>query len=136
MQTHAGKCLCGAVQFSVTDAEMHHHACHCSMCRRWGSGPMFAAAVAKVTFTGEEDLQRYRSSDWAERGFCKHCGSHLFYFLAPANQYFMSVGAFDDAGAFALTREIYVDQKTGGYSFAGEHERWTEAETLAHFSGG
>ena len=136
MQTHAGKCLCGAVRFSATEVETHHHACHCSMCRQWGSGPMLAAAVGEVTFSGEDNLQRYRSSDWAERGFCKRCGSHLFYFLVPADQYFMSVGAFEDAGAFALTREIFVDHKADGYSFAGEHERWTEAQTLAHFAGG
>ena len=135
MQVHEGKCLCGAVVFSAKNVETHHHACHCGMCRRWGSGPMLAAAVDAVSFIGEENLQRYRSSDWAERGFCKRCGSNLFYFLAPANQYFMSVGKFDDAGAFELTREIFVDHQAAGYSFAGEHERWTQAQTLAHFAG-
>lgn len=136
MQAHAGRCLCGAVTFSAKNVEHRHHACHCSMCRRWGSGPMLAAAVGEVSFTGEEHLHRYRSSDWAERGFCKRCGSNLFYFLGPAQQYFMSVGAFDEADAFLLTREIFVDHQAPGYSFDGQHERWTEAETLAHFAGG
>lgn len=136
MQAHAGKCLCGAVKFSTKTVETHHHACHCGMCRRWGGGPMLAAAAEGVTFSGEEHLRRYSSSEWAERGFCERCGSHLFYFLAPAAAYFISVGAFDDPKAFTLTREIFVDHQPSGYAFSGQHERWTEAETLAHYAGG
>jgi len=32
-----------------------------------------------VSFAGEENVAVYKSSDWAERGFCKQCGTHLFY---------------------------------------------------------
>ena len=30
-------------------------------------------------FNGEENIERYSSSAWAERGFCKRCGSSLLY---------------------------------------------------------
>ena len=132
-----GGCLCGAVRFEVSGKLRDVAVCHCSMCRKWhgAPGPYTDAERRNMRFLRDEGLGWYTSSSFARRGFCKRCGSHLFYFLAPANQYFMSVGAFEDAGAFALTREIFVDQKTAGYSFAGEHERWTEAQTLAHFAG-
>ncbi len=96
---------------------------------------MFATAAEEVTFNDTANIQRYASSDWAQRGFCKHCGTSLFYFLIPANRYFMSVGAFDDASAFKLTLEIFADLQPRGYAFAGDLERWSEAETLARFSG-
>jgi len=31
---------------------------------------------------------------------------------------------------FQLVREIFIDQKPSGYAFAGNPERWTEAETF------
>jgi len=97
---------------------------------------MFAAMADKVTFEGEDNLIRYASSDWAERGFCRRCGSHLFYYLKPDDQYSMCVGAFDDASPFALAREIYVDHQPRGYAFAGDLERLTEAQVLALYADG
>jgi hypothetical protein len=128
----SGKCLCGAVRFEADQVETHHHACHCSMCRRWSGGaPFFAAATRSVAFASTESLGRYQSSEWAERGFCRSCGTTLFYYLKPAQTYMMSVGAFDDPSPFRLAREIFIDHKPEGYAFAGDHPRWTEAETLA-----
>jgi hypothetical protein len=128
----SGRCLCGAVAFQAEGVETEHHACHCGMCRRWSGGaPFFGASVAAVHFTGEEHLGRFASSSWAERGFCKLCGTTLFYFLKPAQQYTLSVGAFDDVAPFQLAREIFIDHKPGGYALAGEHPRLTEREILA-----
>ncbi len=84
-----------------------------------------------VTFRSEDKLGRFASSDWAERGFCKVCGTPMFYRFIRANAYMMSIGVFDDASPFKLTREIFIDKKPDGYAIAGDHERWTEAETLA-----
>lgn len=132
-----GKCLCGAVRFTAASAEPHFHACHCGTCRRWtGGGPMLATRAQGVEFEGAEHLERYDSSDWAERGFCRKCGTNLFYFLKPAQQYILSLGAFEDAGTFELAGEIYVDRKPAYYALAGDHERLTEAEFLARISPG
>jgi hypothetical protein len=101
------------------------------MCRRWSGGSgFFGARCAGVTFAGADCLGRFVSSAWAERGFCKTCGTTLFYFLKPTETYTMSVGVFDDQRPFRLVREIFIDQKPSGYAFAGDHERWTEAETF------
>jgi hypothetical protein len=130
-----GKCLCGAVRFTATEVETEHHACHCGMCRRWSGGsPLFCAATKTATFEGEDKLGRFDSSDWAQRGFCKHCGTVLFYFLKPTQMYLMSVGAFDDQSPFKLVREIFIDRKPEGYAFSGDHPRWTEAETFARLT--
>src|SRR6187549_2791530 len=79
-----GHCLCGAVTFTAEKVETEHHACHCGMCRRWSGGaPLMCTAVENVSFTGEDKLKRYDSSQWAQRGFCGECGTSLFYFLKP-----------------------------------------------------
>jgi hypothetical protein len=104
------------------------------MCRRWSGGaPFFGVTVGQVTFQGSEHLARFASSEWAERGFCKTCGSSLFYFLKPSQQYTLGVGTFDDPSQFELAREIFIDHKPGGYALAGDHPRLTEAEVFAEY---
>jgi hypothetical protein len=135
MTTQTGRCLCGAVQYTAEDLEAHYHACHCGMCRRWTGGPFLVAAAGKVSFQDTRHLGRYRSSEWAERGFCTKCGSSLYYLLAEADQYLVAAGTLDSAEELSLGREIFVDCKMRGYDFAGDHERLTEAQTIAFFNG-
>ena len=71
-----GSCLCGAVHFTAAHCDNHVGACHCNMCRKWGGGPFLEVACGnEVSFEGEDNISVYQSSDWAERGFCKNCGS-------------------------------------------------------------
>ena len=125
-----GRCLCGAVTFTATDVDPHFHICHCGMCRRHAGAPTMSVSVGGIRFEGEADILRYKSSDFAERGTCKTCGSHLFYHLFQPDMYIMSIGAFDDQSQFTMGGEIYIDNKPAGYAFAGDHPRETEAEFL------
>ena len=109
----SGRCLCGAVRFVAEGVESEFDACHCGMCRRWTGGPFFTSRAQSVVFEGTAALVRYPSSDWAERGFCRFCGSTLFYYLKPTETFAMSVGAFDDSSAFRLSEEYLHRQKTG-----------------------
>jgi hypothetical protein len=131
---YTGRCLCGGVTFTVEDADARVNACHCGMCRRWCGGPFFAVRSRGVRFAGEDAVGRFASSDWAERGFCTRCGSALFYYLKPSGTHMLSLGVFDDPTPFRLAREIFIDRKPGCYALAGEHPRWTEAETFARLA--
>lgn len=126
-----GGCLCGAVRFTARDVHTEFHVCQCRMCQRWGGGPAFAVETGSMEFEGADALVRFASSDWAERGFCGRCGSNLFYFLKPRNQYMAWTGAFDDPTQFTLTGEIFVDEPHAHFAFAGDHPRQTAAEVIA-----
>ncbi len=81
-----GHCLCGGIEVSAGDHK-EVGLCHCSTCRRWSGGPLFAVHCGKeVRFRGLTPVA-YRSSEWAERGFCPTCGTHLFYHLLPTDEY-------------------------------------------------
>ncbi|MFT7653150.1 MAG: hypothetical protein ACI9ON_004351 [Limisphaerales bacterium] len=131
-----GKCLCGAVSFEANEIDPHVHACHCSMCRTWTGGPMMAASVGEISFKGEESIARYASSEWAERGFCKQCGTSLFYRLKEQDMYIMATGCFDEADQFDLAGEIFFDEKPSSYNFAGDHPRLTGEEFMASLQEG
>lgn len=127
-----GQCLCGAVKVRITPPALVIEACHCTMCRRWGGGPFLSLRmVTDPDIEGMEQIARYRSSAWAERGFCRACGTHLFYYYAPKSGYSFTAGLFPGAETFPLVEEIFIDDKPPCYSFAGDRERLTGAEVLA-----
>lgn len=122
-----GGCLCGAVRLRAELPGPDFGACHCTMCRRWTGSALLAMTVpvAKVEWLqGEAQITRYQSSDWAERAFCRLCGSGLWYRVnAPelhAEVIEIPVGLFDDADGLAMTSEIYIDRKPDSWAFAGE----------------
>lgn len=135
-----GGCLCGAVRYTLSEEPTKIGACHCSMCRRW-SGGIYLASEAKpdgMAIDGTENLTVFKSSDWAERGFCNKCGSSLFYRVtAPGPMhgvYHFGVGTLDDAAQAELNLELFIDQKPKGYSFAQNTNQMTQAEVEAMFA--
>jgi hypothetical protein len=41
---------------------------------------------------GLQYVRTYASSEWAERGFCSQCGTHLFYRVIKGEFYAVPVG--------------------------------------------
>lgn len=129
-----GRCLCGSVEYTASEQMEDYGVCHCDACRRWASGPFFATnGDASIKFKGEENISRYKSSDWAERGFCKNCGSNLFYYLVPTGQYMMAVGTLDDQASLIMHTEVFIDEKPASYDFANETEKMTGEEVFAFY---
>ena len=130
-----GSCLCGAVSLSTTSIDRHIAACHCSMCRKWGGGALLAVECGSdVSFGGEENIGVYQSSEWAERGFCKQCGSHLYYRLKQNHQYYIPAGIFDNDEGLVFAHQVFIDEKPAYYSFANETKNITGAELFAQFA--
>ena len=134
-KTMSGGCLCGAVRFAATPKNGEFGACHCSMCRRWAAGPFFAMECeGAVNVANPSELGVYRSSQWAERCFCKRCGTVLFYRLVDKGFYAVSAEAFDDRTGFAFTSQIFIDEKPSYYEFANKTHNMTGAEVFAAFA--
>jgi hypothetical protein len=124
-----GSCLCGAVNFSASKASKSMGACHCGMCRKWGGGPLLVVPCeSEVSFSGEDNISVFDSSDWAERGFCKQCGSHLFYRLKKSHEHFIPVGLFDNQDSFSFERQACIDRKPSFYTFENKTTNMTEAQ--------
>ena len=129
-----GGCLCGKVTFTARTVNPHVGSCHCGMCQRWIGGPNLSVDCGTdVTFQGQENISVYHSSDWAERGFCKHCGSSLFYHLRQHNSYIIPTGIFDDNSPFIFDQQIFIDEKPAFYDFANTTKNMTGAEVFAQY---
>ncbi|MFW5432042.1 MAG: GFA family protein [Methylophilaceae bacterium] len=130
-----GKCLCGAVAVTAKTMDTEVGACHCNMCRKW-TGGIFLVVDCKdqVEFTDEENISVYNSSEWAERGFCAKCGTHLFYRLKENNQHFMPSELFDTDTKLHFGHQIFIEEKPKYYAFANDTKNMTGKELFAQFT--
>jgi hypothetical protein len=125
-----GGCLCGKVRFRVTGKLADVLACHCRQCRRM-SGHYYAATAAPndaLQITESAGLAWYRSSEASRRGFCRDCGSSLFFDHGPDEPIGIAAGAFDADPPFRLAAHIYTDEAGGYYRIGDDAAKYTQAE--------
>lgn len=136
MQTeHRGACLCGAVSVQILASSPTMGACHCKTCRAWSGGPFMSVEYHDVPqIQGMEHVTVYSSSDWAERGFCSRCGTHLFYRLKEGSFYALSVGLFQEGTQWPFDLQVFIDQKPQNYQFANTTRTMTGEEVFNAWS--
>jgi hypothetical protein len=125
MRLIRGKCLCGAVAFEADCDRSKADACHCGQCRRW-SGHFWASVnVRRENFRylrGEENVGWYRTSAFVRRGFCKTCGSALFWqpdrHPEHGHIFSISAGSLDQPTGLHLAEHIFVGEKGDYYDLA------------------
>lgn len=111
-----GRCLCGDIRYTITGDLRDAHICHCSQCRRQ-SGHAIAAASAlrtSVAIDGAENLSWFSASDAARRGFCRTCGSMLFW-DDGGTELSINLGALDAPTGARVTSHIFVADKGDYY---------------------
>ncbi len=96
-----GGCLCGAVRYRATEPALRCVLCHCADCRRHSGAPCLGFvhfSLDAFTWIGREPT-RYRSSRFAERGFCPVCGSTLsMHEEVLGDRVQVALGSLDDPG--------------------------------------
>lgn len=127
MTVFSGRRLCGAVADEAKGESAHADACHCAMRRRWSghcwaSVNVTAADLRIVRGEEEENVGWFRSSEEAGRGFCKSCGSALFWRPDRHPDYShlisISAGSLDAPTGGRLTKHIFVGSKGDYYDIA------------------
>lgn len=117
-EVRSGSCLCGAVRFSTSGALRGVVYCHCSQCRKQ-SGHYYAStnvADAKIEIQGLDNLTWYAASDVARRGFCRTCGSLLFWKHNQLDEISVMAGAFEQPSRLQGECHIFVAGKGDYYS--------------------
>jgi hypothetical protein len=116
--THSGRCLCGGVRYRVRGALRDAIACHCTQCRRTSGhyAAMTSAASEDLMLTSSATLVWYRSSATAERGFCRVCGSNLFWKPEGEGSIAITAGTLDAPTGIKVMEHIFVADKGDYYS--------------------
>ena len=82
MTSLRGSCLCGGVQFELTEVPETLRYCHCESCKKLSGGIGTVNARVKSSSVriveGEELLQTFEPAEGSAKTFCLSCGSNLF----------------------------------------------------------
>jgi hypothetical protein len=124
---HTGRCLCGAVGYTVSGPMRDVINCHCHRCRRWTGHHMAAtsATVDDIAVTGE--VSWYRPDEHAAYGFCAACGSSLFWQASDEpERWSICAGALDPPTQLVTAEAWWVSEASDYHVRPELPERATE----------
>ena len=110
---HTGGCQCGAVRYALYAEPDNPHVCHCRMCQK-AFGNYFAplAGVRLGDFAwvkGEPGV--FHSSEAVERGFCRDCGTPLFFRYTDRDRISVALGSLDDPSRVVPANQFGVESR-------------------------
>ena len=132
VKPYEGGCLCGAVRYRATSAPMRGVICHCSMCRRHSGAPVLAFAhfvATDFTWTRGQPT-RFRSSKFAERGFCSTCGSTVsMHESVLADRVQIAVGSLDEPSRVRIDDHVWTGQAIDWLHIVDQLPRFARSST-------
>ena len=131
---YSGGCQCGAVRWHATEVGDNPHLCHCRMCQK-AHGNMFADLVRikaeHLTWTRGK-ASEFNSSDLAARGFCRDCGTPLYYRALSGPSLSMSIASFDTPHAIPIRYEMGLEGRHPDFRpLPGAEQVGTTEEAMA-----
>ncbi|PSJ61868.1 GFA family protein [Kumtagia ephedrae] len=128
-EVHTGSCNCGAIRFRTTGRLRDVIYCHCSQCRKQ-TGHFYAATNvtdADLLVEGTDNITWFQSSSAAKRGFCRTCGSALFWKLDGDPTISVMAGLFDHPTGLSGTCHIFVSDKGDYYELTDGLPRFEQS---------
>jgi hypothetical protein len=125
-----GHCLCGAVLFALHPPVRNVAICHCRQCARWTGYAVAATAVAPENLairSGADEIKWFSSSTHAERGFCRICGSSLFWKPADGTRIAVLAGTLDPPTGLTVAAHIFVDDKSDFYEIVDDAPQYSQS---------
>jgi DNA-binding winged helix-turn-helix (wHTH) protein len=127
-----GGCLCGDIRYRITEPALDTLVCHCRMCQKF-SGSVFSVgsvyATDAVVFTRGAPSY-YKSSPFAERGFCAKCGSSLTFRpqLPPVTAEWegwilIEIGTLDNPASNLPTWQLGIESQLPWFDIRLGHKR-------------
>ena len=127
-EEHSGHCLCGAVRFQTRGRLRDVIACHCTQCRRQ-TGHFYAATNVLddgLTVEGGDNVTWYRASNIASRGFCRTCGSALFWKGDNSDYTSIMAGTFDQPTGLRIGVHIFCADKGDYYEITDDAPQFAQ----------
>ena len=83
-------------------------------------GPHTKALKVNITITKDDGLAWYKSSNIAQRGFCRECGSSLFWEPFELDSTGIIAGSLDSPTGLKTIGHIFVGEKLDFYEIVDE----------------
>jgi hypothetical protein len=111
-----GVCLCGGVAYRAEGPVHHASHCYCTMCQKQhGAAAGSYANVGSAGYVierGAELVTEYASSELGRRGFCRVCGSNLFWRSTDSpDRIAVTLGTLEPEYDGPVERELFTETK-------------------------
>lgn len=127
-----GGCLCGAIRYRSALPPVRCLICHCECCRKHSGAPCLSFVhfpVEGFSWTGVEPA-RYRSSRYAERGFCSTCGSTVsMHEEVLGDRVQIAVGSLDDPGTVRPEDHVWTGSQLPWLDIRDDLPRFAKSST-------
>ena len=108
-----GGCQCGAVRYALYAEPTEASICHCRMCQK-----AFGNYFAPLTGVRLDDLVWtrgapgvFKSSELVERGFCRDCGTPLFFRYLIRDRISISIGSLDRPERITIEMQYGIESR-------------------------
>lgn len=121
---HGGRCLCGAIRYTVAAPLRPAIACHSRECRKTSGHYVVATSALRerVSIAGESSW--HDSSACLQRGFRPDCGSCLFR-DGPGRAMPIHASSLDDPSRPNIAGQIFCADKGDYYEIVDGHPQAT-----------
>lgn len=121
-----GACLCGKVQWELSNAKLMV-GCHCTRCQRWTGSSHTMTVISEpsdLEFTkGRELVKKFHEEGFADRYFCTNCGSGIY--VDGGKKVYVGAGGTKNLDA-KITSHIQVAHKAPWDEIAGSAPQFPE----------
>jgi hypothetical protein len=109
----SGGCQCGAVRYEWVENPAYSSVCYCRMCQKASGQPFMGLTGGKIEHLkwtrGAPSF--FRSSNMAQRGFCKDCGTPLTYAFDGNGRISVTINSLDDPEAMPPTKQYGTESE-------------------------
>ncbi|MCW9027946.1 MAG: GFA family protein [Kangiella sp.] len=122
-----GSCLCGEVQFDISDNFESFYLCHCSRCRK-ATGTVHGANLFNTKATlnwlqGKQLVKRYNLPDTRfTKSFCSECGSPVPTEIGDKIA-IVPAGSLNSSPNINPTAHIFCDDRASWEDLLGDTKR-------------
>jgi hypothetical protein len=123
-----GKCLCGAVEYTVADQFAYAAYCHCSNCRRaTGSAfkPFAGIERDKLKIAEGQDNLMLFGEETGHDAHCRTCGSLLYSLIRP-DFIHVAMGTLVDDPSVRPNAHIFVGSKAPWHTITDDLPQYQE----------
>ena len=108
-----GGCQCGEVRYALYSVPSQPSICHCRMCQKaFGNyfAPLAGVPLTDLKWTkGEPGV--FKSSELVERGFCRDCGTPLFFRYVVKDRISVAIGSLDEPGRVKPVSQYGIESR-------------------------
>tara|TARA_Y100000590_G_scaffold237399_1_gene267209 strand:+ start:225 stop:635 length:411 start_codon:yes stop_codon:yes gene_type:complete len=113
-------CLCKGVNLKIIGEFRSVINCHCIQCTKThGNFASYTSILEEnIIFKSKKTLQWFKSSKKASRGFCKNCGSSIFFKRLGSKAISLSAGLLNNPTGLKTISHIFIHNKRDYYQLS------------------